>query len=187
MASKESSRRLSFSDVLTAAPQSARVVSPVSSRSPRSPRRESQHQRISLCLFLSAFSIALYLTAHCVPARAADIARDTPPASMAMAVGLYAAPSSSAAVSTVTTPVVSVSPLPPESAPQKVVAASPSVVVAPPPLEAHEVATASIAPKDDWTNYVAMIAGIVGAIAGIAGAIMGGLGLRRANRLARRD
>jgi hypothetical protein len=35
-------------------------------------------------------------------------------------------------------------------------------------------------------NYVAVIAGIVGAIAGIAGAIMGGLSLRRVNRQERR-
>lgn len=186
MASKASSRRLSFSEVLSAALQTARVVFPEYSR------HELQHQPISSRLFLSAFSTVLFLTAHCVPARAADIARDTPSASMAMAVGLYAAPSSSAAVSTVSTPVVSVSPLPPESAPQKVVAASPSVVVTSPPAEVHEAATteaaaASSAPRADWTNYVAMIAGIVGAIAGIAGAIMGGLGLRRANRLARRD
>jgi hypothetical protein len=33
-----------------------------------------------------------------------------------------------------------------------------------------------------WTNYVTVIASLVGALAGIAGMIMGGLALRRVSR-----
>jgi hypothetical protein len=63
------------------------------------------------------------------------------------------------------------------SPPEIVSAAAPSLVATAPPAKA---------PQADWMNYVAVIAGIVGAIAGIAGAIMGGLSLRRVNRQERR-
>jgi hypothetical protein len=125
---------------------------------------------------------ALLFSLHCAPVLADDIARNTPTASMALAEGLYATPGPSASVSTVATPTVTVSPLPSPpppspSPPENVSAAAPSLVATAPPAKA---------PQGDWMNYVAVIAGIVGAIAGIAGAIMGGLGLRRANRQERR-
>jgi hypothetical protein len=109
---------------------------------------------------------------------ASDMARDTPAASMALAVGLYAAPAPSTSVSTVTTPTITASPLPSEAPPQTVSAAAPAVIaMSPPPSTATEAA---------WINYVALFASIVGAIAGIAGAIMGGVSLRRTSRQGRR-
>jgi hypothetical protein len=132
---------------------------------------------------LPTVGAAVLFALHCGSALAGDIARDTPAASMALAAGLYAAPGPSAAVSAVTTPRVTASPLPAESPAQNVPAVASSVVAIPLPSKAPE---AHEAPAAAWINYVAVITGIVGAIAGIAGAIMGGLGLRRANREGRR-
>jgi hypothetical protein len=135
---------------------------------------------------LLPLAAALLFSLHSAAAVAADIARDTPAASMALAEGLYATPGPSASVSTVATPTVIASPLPPTvmasplpspSPPEKVSAAAPSLVATAPPPKA---------PEAEWINYVAIIMGIVGAITGIAGAIMGGLGLRRASRQERR-
>jgi hypothetical protein len=152
----------------------------------------SSVRRVYLSSLLPAYPAALLFALHGLSASAADIARDTPAASMALATGLYATPGPSASVSNVTTPVVTASPLPPETPPQKVAPAAPAVVVVPPASGANGAtegaAGAAETPREaGWVDYVAVIAGIVGAIAGIAGAIMGGLGLRRANRLMRRD
>jgi hypothetical protein len=165
MASISTIARLSFNDVLPTTLNTADSDSP-------------QHSiRYSLRLVG-----ALLFSLHCAPALAGDIARDTPAASMALAQGLYATPGPSASVSTVATPTVTASPLPsaspPLASPPEIVsAAAPSLVATAPPAKA---------PQADWMNYVAVIAGIVGAIAGIAGAIMGGLSLRRVNRQERR-
>ncbi|WP_147329538.1 hypothetical protein [Paraburkholderia sp. DHOC27] len=139
------------------------------------------------------YAASLLLASHCMPSCAGDIARDTPAASMALAANLYAAPPSSAAVSTVATPLVSATPLPPTTPPASVAASTPSLAAASAPLAPPADASATRSTTTDartteagWTNYVAIICGVVGAIAGIAGAIMGGLGLRRANRLDRR-
>jgi hypothetical protein len=130
------------------------------------PRRAIRH-----LLPLVATSL---LCLHCAVALAGDIARNTPVASMALAQGLYAAPGPSAAVSAVATPTVTATALPSEPPPKIVSAQAPAAIASPLPSKAPETT--------DWTNYVAMIAGIVGAITGIAGAIMGALGLRRASR-----
>jgi hypothetical protein len=126
---------------------------------------------------LLPLAAALLFSLHSAAAVAADTARDTPAASMALAEGLYATPGPSASVSTVVTPTVIASPLPSPSPPEKVSAAAPSLVATAPPPKA---------PEAEWIYYVAIIMGIVGAITGIAGAIMGGLGLRRASRQGRR-
>jgi hypothetical protein len=152
----------------------------------------SRVRRVYLSFLLPAYPAAVIFALHGVSASAADIARDTPAASMALATGLYATPGTSASVSTVTTPVVTASPLPPETPPQKVAPAAPAVAFVPPTSSANgaaEGATVAVeTPREaGWTDYVAVIAGMVGAIAGIAGAIMGALGLRRVNRLLRRD
>jgi hypothetical protein len=150
MASISTIARLSFNDVLPTTLNTADSDSP-------------QHSiRYSLRLVG-----ALLFSLHCAPALAGDIARDTPAASMALAQGLYATPGPSASVSTVATPTVTASPLPsaspPLASPPEIVsAAAPSLVATAPPAKA---------PQADWMNYVAVIAGIVGAIAGIAGAI----------------
>lgn len=150
----------SFNDVLPMTPNAA----------PSSVRRH-----LARLLPLAA---GLVFSLHCAAARAGDIARDTPAASMTLAQGLYATPGPSASVSSVTTPTITASPLP--SAPAPVVisaAAAPSLIAPAPPAKAPETA---------WINYVAVIAGIVGALAGIAGGIMGGLALHRAKGQARR-
>jgi hypothetical protein len=130
---------------------------------------------------LFPLAATLLVSLHCATALAGDIARDTPAASMALAQGLYAAPGPSAAVSSVATPVITASPLPSEAPPDKVSAAAPSIVAT-----ATAAPSPAKAPETEWINYVAVIAGIVGAITGIAGAIMGGLGLRMASRQRRR-
>jgi hypothetical protein len=165
MASISTIARLSFNDVLPTTLNTADSDSP-------------QHSIRYLLRLVGALLFSL----HCAPALAGDIARDTPAASMALAQGLYATPGPSASVSTVATPTVTASPLPsaspPLASPPEIVsAAAPSLVATAPPAKA---------PQADWMNYVAVIAGIVGAIAGIAGAIMGGLSLRRVNRQERR-
>jgi hypothetical protein len=122
----------------------------------------------------------LFLCVHGAVALAGDIARDTPPASMALAEGLYAKPGTSAAVSVVATPTVTAAALPSEPPPKiapalaSASAPAPAVIVAAQPAKAPETS--------NWISYVAIIAGIVGAITGIAGAIMGALGLRRASK-----
>ena len=134
---------------------------------------QSQHARGRLLPLVAT----LLFSAHGGVALAGDVARDTPAASMALATGLYATPGTSTSVSVVATPSVTATALPQESPPNKVSPPQPVVIAAPLPPKA------STAPETtDWTNYVAMIAGIVGAITGIAGAIMGALGLRRASR-----
>jgi hypothetical protein len=155
----------------------------------RMPSVRHVSQLYSPRFLLPACSAAVLLALYGVSACAADIARDTPAASMALATGLYAAPGPSAAVSTVTTPVVTASPLPPDAPPQKISPAAPAVVSVPPASSNASVTTeVAVAHQETgWSSYVAIVAGLVGAIAGIAGAIMGGLGLRRVNRLMRRD
>ena len=121
-------------------------------------------------------AVALIALLHCASVHAADVVRDTPAASMALATGLYAAPGQSAAVSTVATPTVAASPLPPEAPPPRAPeVASPVSVVAAVPIGKTPETTG-------WTNYVAVIASLVGAVAGIAGMIMGGVALRRVSR-----
>lgn len=133
------------------------------------PRRAIRH-----LLPLVATSL---LTLHCALAGAGDIARDTPVASMALAEGLYAAPGPSAAVSVVATPTVTATALASEPPPKIVSAPAPAAIASPLPAKIPETPETT-----GWTNYVAMIAGIVGAITGIAGAIMGALALRRASK-----
>ncbi|MGF6723602.1 hypothetical protein P3T43_002957 [Paraburkholderia sp. GAS41] len=129
--------------------------------------------------------LPLVAALHGGAALAADIARDTPAASMALAQGLYATPGPSASVSSVATPTITASPLPSAPAPAPVAA----TVAAAAASAAAPIVTAAPAkaPETDWTGYVAIIAGIVGALAGIAGAIMGGLALRSVSRQKRRD
>jgi negative regulator of sigma E activity len=117
----------------------------------------------------------LLVSLHGAPALAGDIAQNTPAASMALATGLYAAPGQSAAVSTVQTPSVTTSPLPEQAPPASVSVPAPAVIAAA-PLASPPATTTG------WTNYVTVIASLVGALAGIAGMIMGGLALRRVSR-----
>jgi hypothetical protein len=128
---------------------------------------------------LRPLAMTLLVASHGVIAHAADIAKDTPAASMALATGLYATPGPSAAVSTVKTPNVTSTPLPTEAPPTVVAqAASPGPAV---PVVAA-VPPGKLPDTTGWINYVAVIASLVGAIAGIAGMVMGGIALRRVSR-----
>ena len=137
--------------------------------------------RRAVSRLLPLVAISLFCV-HCAAARAGDIARDTPAASMALAEGLYkaSASSSSAAVSVVATPTVTATTLPSEPQPNKV--SAPAPIPAPAPAVIATSLPSKAPETTGWISYVALIAGIVGAITGIAGAIMGALALRRASK-----